>query len=505
MVVKFRNLISISSTEWLHSFLEEIEENGASKKSRVARMIVDEDEDEVVLTTVYGSDSEKTKKTFNQTISTLYKEFLTHLLIDHREYPDVWLSDLRRQLANANEVDFLRRAEIVERVFSDCEALDHQIGLLHLLQDHHFQNKYNAKIYNAYTEKLRNAITQVSDYASIEEYYLREDLTGKKKKGKWSKTELERHFSFYRKFFDSSHPDKTRIRARLFWLKTVKLNDYFNLNSTDSQKLSAEAFAIMRKKPFLYFNLAEIIEFDNISYQAYTSFDIIQPTELNELFGSFFEKFDDDWLYQLYPRIVQALITTQARYYNGKAGLRFYDDPIPMDPDVEKGLRGLIPMVQKIRNRTNMTDSGDRLFGLETEALIRLHLPGLAEIKEAIRLLNVARVQEQQNQHVSGAHVFYTNLIQGHFYGKLWPGLLEEIDKYKRFVKAKGEFSPLITKIIEFNELTGRLMLQEIEMSPSEIEAKSKEIFKDQPKWYNEIAVYSINHLKLAQIEFTPG
>lgn len=464
-------------------------------------MVMDGIEDEIILSRVYGARSEKTKKTFNQTISTLYKEFLTHLLIHHREYADSWLYDLRRKLGKANEAEFLKTAEVVERVFNDCEAFDHQISLLHLLQDHHFQNKYNAKIYNAYTEKLRNAISSVSDYASIEEYYLQEDLTGKKKKGKWSKDELNRHFAFYSKFFGSDHPDKTRIRARLFWLKTVKLNDYFNLNSADSQKLSSEAFALMRKKPFLYFNLAEIVEFDNISYQAYTSFDIIQPTELNELFGSFFEKFDDDWLYQLYPRIVQALVTTQVRFYNGKAGLKFYDDPVPLDPDVEKGLRGLIPMVQKIRNRTSVTDSGDRLYGLETEALCRLHLPDLEERKEAVRLLNSIRLQEQQNQHVSGAHVLYGNLIQGHFYGKLWSGLLEEIDKYKRFVKAKGEFNPLITKIVEFNELIGKIMLREIDIAPTEIDQRCKEIFKDHPQWYNEMAVYSMNYLNLAQVE----
>lgn len=502
--MKFRQLISICSKAWLNSFVKELEGSSGSKKSQVAQMVMDGMEDDQVLLKVYGSESEKTKKTYNQTTSTLYKELLTHLLIHHREYPDSWLCDLRKLLGNANEADFLKTAETVERVLNDSEAFDHQIGLLHLLQDHHFQNKYNAKIYNGYTERLRNAITHVSEYASIEEYYLREDLTGKKKKGKWSKAQLDRHFTFYSQFFGTEHPDKTRIRARLFWLKTVKLNDYFNLNSADSKKVSAEALALLRKKPFLYFNLAEIIEFDNISYQAYTSFDIIQPTELNELFGSFFEKFDDDWLYQLYPRIVQALITTQVRFYNGKAGLKFYNDPVPLDPEVEKGLRGLIPMVQKIRNRSSVTDSGDRLFGLETEALIRLHLPDLEERKEAIRLLNSIRLQEQQNQHVSGAHVLYSNLIQGHFYGKLWPGLLEEIDKYKRFVKSKGEFNPLITKIIEFNELIGKLMLREIEMSASELEAKSKEIFKDQQKWYNEIAVYSINHLKLAKLEPIP-
>lgn len=497
--MKFTDLVSISHPTWVDSFVSSLEEQGTSKKPKVGMLLVQGISETEVIAQVYGSNSDKTKKTFNQTTSTLYKDFLTHLLIHHREYPDTWLANLRRLLGNANEAEFLQKAEVVERVLSDCEAFDHLIGLLHLLQDHHFQNKYNAKIYNDYTKKLRNSISWVSDYASIEEYYLIEDLTGRKRKGKWSKAQLDRHFTFYSQFFGTEHPDKTRIRARLFWLKTVKLNDYFNLNSTDSQKHSAEAFALMRKKPFLYFNLAEIMEFDNISYQAYTSFDIIQPTELNELFGSFFEKFDDEWLYQLYPRIVQALITTQVRFYNGKAGLKFYDDPVPLDPEVEKGLRGLIPMVQKIRNRSNVTDSGDRLYGLETEALCRLHLPGLEERKEAVRLLNSIRLQEQQSQHVSGAHILYSNLIQGHFYGKLWPGLLEEIDKYKRFVKAKGEFNPLITKIIEFNEMIGKIMLREIDMSPSEVKAKSKEIFNDDPQWYESVAKYSLKHLKLVK------
>lgn len=495
--MKFRDLVSISSKDWLTSFLEAIEENGASKKSRVAQMVIDGKKDEIILSEVYESTAEKTKKTFNQTISTLYKEFLTYLLINHREYPDVWLAELRKLLAKAEEANFLSLAEIVERVFSDCEAHDHQIGLYHLLQDHHFQNKYKPSVYSEYSTKLRTAISQVSDYTSIEEYYLKEDLTGRKKKGKWNKSDLDRHSNFYGRFFGSDYPDKTRIRARLFWLKTVKMNDYFNLSSIGSQQLSSEAYSILRKKPFLYFNLAEIIEFDNISYQAYTSFGLIEPSQLNNIFGSFFEKFDDDWLYQMYPRIVQALITTQVRYYNGKAGLQFIDDPVPLDPDVEKGLRGLIPMVQKIRNRPSMTDSGDRLYGLETEALCRLHLPGYEERKEAIRLLNIAQVQEQQNQHVSGAHVLYNNLIQGHYYAKHWDELLEEIGKYKRFVKAKGEFNPLITKIIDFNEMIGKLMLREIDITPKEIEQRSKELFKQYPKWYNDLAAYSIKHLKL--------
>lgn len=495
--MKFRNLISISSQQWVDSFLNSLEEKGTSKKNLVARSIFEKESDQQVLTNVYGSETDKTKRTFNQTTSTLYKEFLTHLLIRHREYPDILLANLRKLLAFAEEEEFLRQAEITERVLNDCEAFDHKIGLFHLFQDHHFQNKYKAALYAEYTGKLRVAISEVSAYASIEEYYLNQDLGIKKKKGKWNKSDLVRHHKFYQQFFGKGHPDKIRIRARLFWLKTLKLNDYFSLSSKDSQSLSNDVFSLMRKRPYLYFNLPEIAEFSNLSYRIYTSFEQIEPREFGELFNSFLENNDDDRLLKLYPRVVQAMITSQARYYGGRAGLRFIDDPQPMDKEIEKGLKGLLPMVSKIRNRSSFTDKNDRLYGLETEALCRQHLPGENRL-EAAKLFELIRVQEQQMQHVMGSHMVHVNLMHCYFWAKRWPQLLEEIEKYKRFIKAKGELNPLITQILAFSELIGKLMLREVEMTPSEIKAKSKEIFKDYPKWHEDMAVYSMKHLKLA-------
>lgn len=501
--MKLKDLLLLCRPEWLSDFKAILEEGGPSKRSKVFAAVVTNRSESDMIMAVYKEVSEKTKKTFNQTTSTLYKDFLTHLLIHHRQYPDILLADLRVLLANAEEEEFLRRADMVERILTDCEAFDHQISFYHLLQDHHFQNKYKATVYKEYTSKLRKAIEHVSAYASIEEYYLKEDLGQKGKRGKWEKKVIERHLHFYRSFFTKEHPDKTQIRARLFCLKTLKINDYFNLTSSESQQLSEEAFTIMTKRPYLYFNLPEIAEFSNLSYRLYTALNIIQPDEVNHLLNSYFEKINDDNLIQLYPRIVQALITSQARYYGGRAGLKFIDDPEPMDPEIESGLLGLLPMVGKIRNRPNFIEKGERLYGLETEALCRMHLPGDHRM-EAARLFELIRVQEQQVQHVMGAHMIHVNLLHCYYWAKRWGQLLEEVEKYKRFIKSKGELNPLITQILIFSEMIGKLMLGEIEMSPTEIESKSRDIFKNHPEWYDSMAVYSMNHLKLAEVRSNP-
>lgn len=493
--MKLRDLISIAQQDWVVGFLNTLRESGG-KKARAFESLANGLSDENVLEKVYGNLSDKTRKTFNQTASTLYKEFLTYLLIQHREYPDVMMADLRRLLAKADEKEFLRRADVVERVFVDCEAFDHQISFYHLVQDHHFQNKYKAALYREYTAKLRAALKHASDYHSIEEYYLNEDLALKGKRGKWEQEKLDRHNEYYKAFFESDQPFKTQIRSRLFWLKTLKINNYFNLSSEDSQRLSEEAFDVLRKRPFLYFNLPEVAEFTNISYRLYSAFEVMNPHEANDLFNSYFEKHDDENLIALYPRVVQAMITTQVRYYGGKAGLRFVDDPKPMDAEIEKGLLGLLPMVKRIRNRPNFIEKGDRLYGLETEALIRQHLPGENRMESA-RLFEHIRVQEQQMQHVMGSHMIHVNLIHCYFWAKQWAELMEEIEKYKRFIKAKGELNPLISQILVFSEMIAKVMLREIEMTPTEIEARGKEIFKDHPKWHQDMAVYTIQHLKL--------
>ena len=494
--MKLQNLISISQNSWIDGFQVRLDQSGASKKSEVFRSLTKGQEEEEILIQVYGTASDKTKRTFNQTTSSLYKELLTHLLFYHREYSDLMMANLRALLAEAEEEEFLRQADVVERVFIDCEAFEHQITFYHLLQDHHFQNKYKAAVYQEYTSKLRMALDHASDHASIEEYFLREDLWQKGKRGEWKKEKIDRHRGFFEAFFSSDHPYKTQIRARHFWLKTLINNDYLSLSSEDSQSLSKEMHSIMSKRPYLYFNLPEIAEFTDLYFTFHTSYNVVEPEEVNQLVDSFLEKINDENLIKLYPRVVQGLITSQARYYGARAGFRFIDDPEPMDPIIEKGLRGLLPMVKKIRNRPNLIKKGERLYGLETEALCRMHLPDESRF-EAARLFELQRVQEQQLQHVMGAHMIHTNLMQCYFFSKQWPELIEEIEKYKRFIKAKGELNPLITRILSFNELIGKLMLKEIEMSPSEIERRSKEIFEDHPKWYKDMAVYSMDHLKL--------
>jgi DNA-binding ferritin-like protein (Dps family) len=113
----------------------------------------------------------------------------------------------------------------------------------------------------------------------------------------------------------------------------------------------------------------------------------------------------------------------------------------------------------------------------------------------AIKLFEQLKLQEQQVQNVMGAHMIHANLMHCFLWAKQWPELLEEVEKYRRLVKSKGQLSDILMRITDFSELIAKQMLGETSLSGPELWANCKELLADHPKWFEDMVPYVFDQL----------
>jgi hypothetical protein len=495
--MKLQNFISISEEAWINTFSEELEERGAAKKLLLFKLLVDGDHEDGIAEKLYSNiQSERRRKTLNQALSELYSEYLHFLLLRFRNYPEKLLFELQQALMDGNETDFNSRSETVERVLIDTDNQEALVGFYHLLRDHSYYKISKPTLYKEYQTKLTEAIDHVREFHALESYFIANDVQRRSKKSAGSDEEFEAHSNFFKGHFGKERSYRTQLISRLFWLRNFFSYKFSSLASEEPKRIAKEMATLMEKRPHLYLHFPEFIQYSNISYLVYTDHENISERQFTDLFVDYHETFDAQWVLSLYPRMYQALLSTQMKYLTEKAGYRFIDDHSPLNPSVEKGLRDIISLLKRVRDKASYGDQEGKKYGLVTEALCLQHLGG-TNLKRAIELYEIMLVQEQQNQNAFGKHIVYINLIYCCFLSREWGKTLEITEKYARFTKVNNSFNETIEKVIQFIEMMSRFMLDEVKISSSELHKWSVSHFQNDLGNYRIWAMYSTEHLQV--------
>ncbi|MCB0754076.1 MAG: hypothetical protein H6603_04765 [Flavobacteriales bacterium] len=495
--MKLQLLVGFSRTEWLSAFEEELDERGATKKMQLFTHLKNGSSEVQMETGLYGNIAENRRsKTLNQALSELYSEYLFFLLLHFRNYPEQLLSELKQALQLADEPRFYNLAECAERTFIDTDNQEALIVLYHLLRDHYYYKVTKQPLYREYHEKLTRAVELVREFNGLETFFIERDVLRKSKQNRSSDEDFEENCRFFESHFGKEKPHRTRILAHLFWLRNFFTYRFHSLATERPKQVADSLQDLIQKRPHSYLNYPEFIRFSSVSYRIYTGHVNLTAKQFNELFGQYYQTFDGAWILSLYPRMYQALLSTQVKYLVEKAGPRFLDDDRPWDKEVQKGLNDLISLLKRVRNKASFSDQADKRYGLASEALCLQYLGG-EHLKRAIELYEIMLVQEQQNQNAFGKHIVYINLIYCSFLDKDFGLALENIGKYQRFTKVNGQFDSGTEKVIGFMEMVAKFKLGETKLSLEELRDWSANHFAG---FENERALwedYSFSHLAI--------
>ena len=493
--MKLQQLLLVSDKLWIESFAKSLEVKKATKGSEILKGLEKELPEDALIRKVYGDKNDKSKRAFNQQTSDIYKQFLVFLSVQFREYPNVLLAKLTSTLSKFDERSFYTQADVLERTFSDTENYEALAQLQHLLRDHYGAKITKKPLYWEQIKKLTQTTETLQKLYALEAYFNDNDLIRRKRTVDKSGPSPEEHYYFIEQFFDDDS-SRIQVKARIFWLRFTKTNNFHGLTSKPAKATIAEVITVLNKKPYLHFGNPEVLHQYVVQYLGYTSVDTAEPKQFRAMFNDYYVRFDNDRLLTLYPRMYQSLITTQSHYYTVRAGFQFMDDPKPMDKETEKGLEEVIEKMQLIRNKGSFEDEKHRLFGLMGEATARACLFGNHRIK-AVELLEMLLVSEQQSQTSLGAHAVYINLCHCFFWTKQWDKMLDTYEKYLRLVKVNGWFDEPSRKTLEFMQFISNIKLELIDYSSDQIKTKSEIIFGNDLKSFEKFVPYTLSFLKL--------
>ena len=406
----------------------------------------------------------------------------------------VFLARLAQLIQKGNESEFYSTSEVLERTFSDTENYEALVQLHHILRDHYGAKLTKKPLYWEQVKKLKQTNDTLQKLYSLEEYFNDNDLIRRKKATSKNELKPTDHYLFFEQHFNDETSDRIKLKARLFWLRFTKTNNFHGLTDEPAKKRISEIEKLLTKKPFLHFSNPEALHHYVLTYRVYTAVDTLSPKQFRAIFNEYYTTFDGNRLLDLYPRIYQSLITTQARYYTVRAGFQFMDDPTPLEKETEKGLEEVIEKMQLVRTKGSFEDENHRLFGMMGEATARACLFG-DHRKKAVELLEMLFISEQQTQSSLGAHAVYINLCHCFFWTKQWDRMLETYEKYLRLVKVNGWFDEPSRKILEFMKLVSEVMLSTSKPDRAEIESKSETIFEKDGKSYQAVVPYSLSQL----------
>lgn len=494
--MKLKDLISVSKTEWLEGFKEELEERGAQKTTALFWQLAKGKAEKDVLKSVYSEVTDKTKRTFNSMVSSLYKEYLTYLVVYQRHYPEIMMADLKSALFYGDEDDFNNRVPIVERILTDTENLEQLSAFYILLKDHHYAKVTKPKLLDESRAKLRTVVAQLNDYHGLEDHFFDNDLGRLKKETKYTSEELQVFVEYYEQFYSEQHPVKTRIQARVLRIRLLFCFQMDRLNTDAASTVSNEVAALCKRYPYLYFTLPEMVAYSNISYQSYTGALVLPTEQFNDLFINYHNKFDGRWILATYPRIYQALLTCQISFNFQKAGIRFKDDQRTFDPSIKDAIERILSLIKRVRNRPSYSDENRKMYGILTEAYCWISLAG-EHYPKAIEIFHFILKQEKQRVNAHGTHETYRYLCTAYFLNKDWDELLLTAEKYQRFINKNGQKDEASACTLQFQTTISQVMLNEVDYSAEELKQKCHEIYKGQDAEYERWVPYTLNHLNL--------
>jgi hypothetical protein len=495
--MKLKQLITISDKNWVDGFQKSLDKKKATKGSSIVTGLRKNVSEETLIAEVYGSCNDKTKRAFQQQLTDLYKQFLFFLCINHRDYPHQLLGEVSLLIQQGKETEFYALSEVLERTFSDTENYEALVQLHHLLRDHYGAKLTKKPLYWEQIKKLKQANDTLQKLYSLEEYFNDHDLIRRKKTIRKNEVAPADHYLFFEKHFNDETSDRIKLKARLFWLRFTKTNNFHGLTDEPAKKVISEIVKLLSKKPFLHFANPEALHHYVLTYRVYTAVDTLSPKQFRAIFNEYYATFDGNRLLEVYPRIYQSLITTQSRYYTVRAGFQFMDDPKPLEKETEKGLEEVIGKMQLVRTKGSFEDENHRLFGMMGEATAHACLFG-DHRKKAVELLEMLFVSEQQTQSSLGAHAVYINLCHCFFWTKQWDRMLETYEKYLRLVKVNGWFDEPSRRTLEFMKLISNHMLGMGKTEPSKIEAECARIFEEDKKGFETFVPYTLSFLRLS-------
>lgn len=496
--MKLKQLIDISETKWVDGFEKSLSEKKAAKGSAILSGLRGNYSEDKIQEAVYGESNQKIKRAFQQQLSDLYKQYLFFLSIHHRHYPHELLGRVSRLIQQGKETEFYADSDILERTFSDTENFEARVPLHQLLRDHYGAKLTKKPLYWEQIKKLKRANDTLQKLYTLEQYFNDHDLIRRKKATSKNELKPADHYLFFEQHFNDETSDRIKLKARLFWLRFTKTNNFHGLTDEPARKRISEIEKLLTKKPFLHFANPEALHHYVLIYRVYTAVDTLSPKQFRAIFNEYYATFDGNRLLELYPRIYQSLITTQARYYTVRAGFQFMDDPKPLEKETEKGLEEVIEKMQLVRTKGSFEDENHRLFGMMGEATARACLFGNHR-KKAVELLEMLFVSEQQTQSSLGAHAVYINLCHCFFWTKQWDRMLDTYEKYLRLVKVNGWFDEPSRKTLEFMKLICNSMLGMNELTPQEIGSDIERIFEGDAKTYETFVPYTLEFLGLRQ------
>lgn len=494
--MKLKDLISISKTAWLTGYQKTIEKGGLSKKPQVFGGLLSQKAEIDLLQEVYGVVSEKTKRTYNQTTSTLYKELLTYLHLQHRHYSEHVISQVKKALAKGDEKTFLGMSAVAEKILTDAENFESLLILNGILTNYYRLKSVELPEYQKQVEKRKRLLDCLTRLNDLETYFLNNDLLRKKRTNKLEEVEFQRHCSFLESHFASTETVRIQIQSRILWLRFIYQFHTIKIDSEQAIEIVDTIRKMLKSKPYLSFHLPESIEYALVSFTIHTDQHNMSESEFQALLETYYNTFDEEWLKRIFPNTYWSLLTLQVKYYMELADLLFVDDAKELDPIVRNGMTRLLERVVSQRNDSVRSGGKERHFGLLSEALCRFQLGG-DQIDKACGLLEAMLVQEQQTRDARLQHTMYFNLCQFYFLSKKWDQMMDTREKYLRFTTLNGEFDKRSSLVMEFQYVISQLMHKEKTMTTKELEEYASNLFKGYEPVYDSFVPYVLKSLRL--------